>query len=62
MSDAPHRADACHGDGRRLLYLDEDIRILESTTDSPDKWESAGLVVVQVRDGCFDDAGQTPIG
>lgn len=43
----------------RVLYADEDLRIFQSPKDSPDtgggRWESAGLVVVQVRDGCFDD-------
>ena len=33
---------------------DEDIRIFLSPGDSPDRWEAAGLQVVQVRDGCFD--------
>jgi hypothetical protein len=44
----------------RVRYIDEDIRIFESPNDSPDKWEEAGLVVVQVRDALFDDAGPFP--
>ena len=32
----------------RVLYSDANCRILLSPADSPDKWESAGLVVVQV--------------
>jgi len=42
----------------RCLYLDEDIRIFESPKDSPDRWEEAGLVVVQVRDALFADPVQ----
>mmetsp|Transcript_21324 Transcript_21324/g.63156 ORF Transcript_21324/g.63156 Transcript_21324/m.63156 type:complete len:237 (+) Transcript_21324:31-741(+) len=38
----------------RVLYIDEDIRIFESPNESPDRWEAAGLQVVQVRDGCWD--------
>merc|ERR1712070_215898 len=38
----------------RVLYADEDIRIFQSPTDSPDRWEAAGLIVVQVRDDLFD--------
>ena len=36
-----------------VLYADDDIRIFESPRDSPDKWEEAGLIVVQVRDELF---------
>jgi len=39
----------------RCLYLDEDVRIFESPTTSPDRWEEAGLIVVQVRDALFED-------
>lgn len=38
----------------RVLYIDDDIRIFESPNESPDRWEAAGLQVVQVRDDCFD--------
>lgn len=38
-----------------VLYIDDDIRVFESPRDSPDRWEEAGLVVVQVRDSCFDE-------
>ena len=38
----------------RVRYIDEDIRIFESPKDSPDRWEEAGLIVVQVRDALFD--------
>ena len=52
----PFLTSAISGDGYlRCLYLDEDIRIFESPKDSPDKWEEAGLIVVQVRDGLFAD-------
>ena len=40
----------------RCLYIDESLRIFESPRDSPDRWEEAGLQVVQVRDALFDDA------
>ena len=40
----------------RCLYIDENLRIFESPKDSPDRWEEAGLVVVQVRDRLFADA------
>ena len=49
-------SDAISGPGfLRVLYIDQDVRIFESPTDSPDVWEKSGLVVVQVRDTCFDD-------
>lgn len=49
-------SEAISGPGfLRVLYIDEDIRIFESPSDSPDRWEEAGLVVVQVRDALFDD-------
>jgi hypothetical protein len=49
-------SDAISGPGfLRCLYIDGDIRIFESPTDSPDRWEEAGLVVVQVRDELFRD-------
>lgn len=43
----------------RVLHLDDNIRIFESPTDSPGKWEQSGLVVVQVRETALvrDDAG-----
>ena len=34
----------------RILYVDDRIRVFESPTDSPEKWEESGLVVVQVRE------------
>jgi len=37
----------------RVLYADDNIRIFESPTDSPEKWEQAGLKVVQVRESYF---------
>ena len=40
----------------RCLYIDANLRIFESPKDSPDRWEEAGLQVVQVRDSLFDDA------
>ena len=49
----------------RVLYADEDLRIFESPTDSPDTgedrldsgvWESAGLRVVQVREAVFEES------
>ena len=42
----------------RCKYIDENLRVFESPKDSPDKWEEAGLVVVQVKDALFDDALQ----
>ena len=36
-----------------VLYADDDIRIFTNRADSPDRWESEGLVVVQVRDELF---------
>ena len=45
----------------RVLYVDEDIRIFESPKDSPDRWEEAGLVVVQIRDALFDDPVDGPL-
>ena len=32
----------------RVLYNDENLRIFSSPRDSPDRWEEAGLIVVQV--------------
>jgi len=56
VGGVPLLTSAISGDGYlRCLYLDEDIRIFESPKDSPDKWEEAGLIVVQVRDGLFAD-------
>ncbi|KAL1504435.1 hypothetical protein AB1Y20_010841 [Prymnesium parvum] len=52
----PLVSDAISGPGfLRVLYLDEDIRIFESVADSPGRWETAGLQVVQIREGCFAD-------
>ena len=45
----------------RVRYLDESIRIFESPRESPDRWEAAGLVVVQVRDALFDDPVDGPL-
>ena len=39
----------------RCRYLDENLRVFESPKASPDKWEDAGLVVVQVKDSLFSD-------
>ena len=56
LGGAPFLSSAISGPGfLRILYVDEDIRIFESPKDSPDRWEEAGLVVVQVRDDLFDD-------
>lgn len=55
LGDRPFISSAISGPGfLRVLYVDADIRIFESPRDSPDKWEEAGLIVVQVRGGCFD--------
>ena len=34
----------------RVRYVDDKLRVFESPTDSPDKWEESGLMVVQVRE------------
>ena len=39
----------------RCLYIDNSIRIFESPSDSPQRWEQAGLIVVQVLDSLFAD-------
>ena len=50
----PFVSGAISGPGYlRVLYLDDDVRIFESPTDSPDKWEEAGLRVVQVNERNF---------
>lgn len=50
----PFISGAISGPGYlRVLYLDDDVRIFESPTDSPGKWEEAGLRVVQVRERNF---------
>lgn len=50
----PLLSSAISGPGYlRCLYLDSDIRIFESPTNSPDDWEDAGLKVVQVREALF---------
>ena len=52
----PFISSAISGPGYlRCRYLDASIRIFESPKDSPDRWEEAGLTVVQVRDELFDD-------
>ena len=38
----------------RVLYLDEELRVFESPTSSPDRWEEAGLRVVQIRERNFE--------
>lgn len=59
VGGTPILTSAISGPGfLRCLFLDEDVRIFESPNDSPDRWEAAGLVVVQVRDACFDDPVQ----
>ena len=51
---SPFISDAISGPGYlRVLYLDDDLRVFESPTDSPDRWEEAGLRVVQVRERNF---------
>ena len=51
----PFLSGAISGPGLvRVLYLDRDLRIFESPIDSPDRWEEAGLRVVQVRDTLFE--------
>lgn len=51
----PLLSSAISGPGYlRCLYLDDDIRVFESPTDSPERWESAGLIVVQVREALFE--------
>ena len=47
----PARLDLpIRGPGRlRVLYLDDRLRLFLSPTDSPDGWEAAGLLVVQMR-------------
>lgn len=39
----------------RVRYLDDRVRIFESPTDSPDSWEKAGLLVVQIREEALLD-------
>jgi len=56
VGGTPFFSSAISGPGYlRVLYCDADVRIFESPRDSPDRWEEAGLVVVQVREGCFGD-------
>ena len=51
----PFVSDAISGPGfLRVLYAGDDVRIFESPTESPDKWEAAELIVVQVRDELFE--------
>lgn len=62
----PFLSTAISGPGYlRCRYLDEDLRIFESPKDSPDTgggpWETAGLIVVQVRDDCFADPVVGPL-
>ena len=49
----PRRATLYATGALRVLYADDDIRIFTNRADSPDRWESEGLVVVQVRDELF---------
>ena len=54
VGGTPFLTSAISGPGYlRVLYVDDDVRIFASPNDSPGKVEEAGLVVVQVRDGCF---------
>lgn len=54
----PLLSSAISGPGLvRVLYLDRDIRIFETAADSPDRWEQAGVRVVQVRDQLFSAEG-----
>lgn len=51
----PLLSSAISGPGLvRVLYIDEDLRIFESPTESPDRWEEEGLRVIQVRDQLYD--------
>ena len=51
----PFVSSAISGPGYlRVLYLDPEMRIFESPTDSPDRWEEAGLRVVQIRERNFE--------
>ena len=49
------RRDAREGrnTGPKSLYADADLRVFESPQSSQDKWEEAGLIVVQVREGAL---------
>ena len=50
----PLLSSAISGPGLvRVLYIDEDIRIFESPTESPDRWEEEGLRVIQVREQLY---------
>ncbi|CAJ1337104.1 unnamed protein product [Effrenium voratum] len=50
----PLLSEAISGPGCvRVLYIDRDLRIFESPTDTPDRWEEQGLRVVQVREQLF---------
>ena len=44
----------------RVLYSDRNCRIFESPRDSPDRWEEAGLVVVQVPAARLRGESYTP--
>jgi|EP00908_Phaeocystis_cordata_P009160 hypothetical protein len=51
----PFVSSAISGPGYlRVLYLDEELRVFESPTSSPDRWEEAGLRVVQIRERNFE--------
>lgn len=39
----------------RVRYVDDRVRIFESPADSPDSWEKAGLLVVQIREEALLD-------
>ena len=57
LGGKPFLSNAISGPGYlRCRYIDENLRIFESPKDSPDRWEEAGLVVVQVKDSLFKDA------
>ena len=57
LGGKPFLSNAISGPGYlRCRYIDENLRIFESPKDSPDRWEEAGLVVVQVKDSLFEDA------
>jgi hypothetical protein len=62
LGGKPFLSNAISGPGYlRCRYIDANLRIFESPRDSPDRWEEAGLVVVQVKDSCFDDAVDGPL-
>ena len=53
----PLLSSAISGPGLvRVLYIDEDLRIFESPTESPDGWEEKGSRVIQVREQLYSEA------